>query len=305
MTDIDNLGKGGLTGVVFLGKGGLLDVPDPEDYQFSFIFPNTGDVVDWTKEFRLPEPPDTNQRSSDCCVGEASSFYHWQLTGKQYAVRSVFAYIAAPDGAYFRDGPKRITEFGQQTYEQVPDPDPKTEKNMRSKVGLDPNLALKERELSYYAASSTMDSIAQAVRNFKGCTVGLLGTNAGWSDLTNPKPPPSPGPGAEWGHDLYVFGYHMHDGQKCIIAKSSWCQAGHHEHHIKQNYEPFLSSVWILVPKKHMNRYVVNKGGKLGILVSEDNSFSDVVLWAKSEAMLAELKRQYEIPDNAPTITYP
>ena len=56
-----------------------------------------------------------------------------------------------------------------------------------------------------------------------------------------------------------------------------------------------------------IKRYLVNKNGKLGVLVSTDGDgvFTDVVFWAKSEAHLAELKNQYEIPPNALVITYP
>jgi hypothetical protein len=41
----------------------------------------------------------------------------------------------------------------------------------------------------------------------------------------------------QWSHALYCFGSHTHNGQKYIIAKSSWCTTGITEHHIKQHYD--------------------------------------------------------------------
>lgn len=56
-----------------------------------------------------------------------------------------------------------------------------------------------------------------------------------------------------------------------------------------------------------VNRYLVNKNGKIGVLVSVDGEgvFADTIFWAKSEEHLAILKQQYEIPDGALVINYP
>lgn len=296
--------------IELLGKGAVPSLPDPRDYQVSFLFPLFGvgaPQVDWNQEFRLPEPPNTSQRSGDCCVGESSSSLHWQLTGKQYSVRSIFAYIYLDYGAFLRDGPKRIVQAGQQTFAEVGDPNPKSMQNMRDRTGLNPAAALQEKELDYYAVPANIESMALAIDLFKGCIFGLPGTQDGWVwDLTNPTPPKGP-QSAWWWHALYAFGHHIHDGQKCIIAKSSWAEAqpGHHEHHIKKNYEPFLFDAWVLVPRKKNMKYIVNKGGKYGVLVSENESFTDVILWARNGEMLAQLKAQYQVPDNAPVINYP
>jgi hypothetical protein len=104
----------------------------------------------------------------------------------------------------------------------------------------------------------------------------------------------------------------MHGGQKCIIAKSSWCGTGIKEHHIKQNYfdsgNPFDG--WTLIPKEILpmyNRYKVfhTPTGRMGVLIVGQTGFSDSIVWAKNEAMLAELLNQFEVPDDALTITLP
>lgn len=294
-----------------LGKGAVPDIPDERDFKAAFVLGAA--QPDWSKEFRLPEPPDTNQGIADDCVGESSSSFHWQIKRKKFSVRSVFAYIALSYGAYLRDGVKRIVENGQETFDEAPDPNPKTPVNMRSTAGLTPQDALDDRERDYYLADDNIDSIALGVQAHQGAVFGITGDNLGWSDLTNPRPPTT---SDTWGHALYAMGTHRHNvngvHKKCIIAKSSWCNGTHHEHHINEDYfnKGYVFNAWILVPKETLSmptRYIVQKGGKLGVLVSVDGPgvFTDTVLWAKSEDHFKQLKLQYEVPDNAPRINYP
>jgi hypothetical protein len=63
-------------------------------------------------------------------------------------------------------------------------------------------------------------------------SIGVQGDNTGWADRLNPKPPVND----DWSHALYCMGFHMHNGVKCIICKSSWCRTGITEHHIKQAF---------------------------------------------------------------------
>lgn len=67
--------------VAQLGKGAIESPPDPRDYKLSFIAAAVP-PIDWSRPFSLPEPPDSNQRSSDCCVAEATSYFNWQLRGR-------------------------------------------------------------------------------------------------------------------------------------------------------------------------------------------------------------------------------
>lgn len=290
------------------GKGALPSPPDPRDLHLAFLA-GAPAPIDWSKEFRLPEPPDSDQRNSDCCVGEATAFFHWQLRGIPYAVRSVFAHIAQSYGAYLRDGPLWVHNHGQQPYEQIPDPNPKTMANMRSKAGLNAEDAGEHKVLRFFDTVGQPDQLAQAVRDFKGAIFGLTVGSTGWEDKTHPKPP-KPNAGGE-GHALYAFGFHMHDGQKCIIAKSSWCRNGHHEHHIKADYFAsgyVFTQAFVMVPKENLpmiRRFKVSDGQRQGILTMPDGSFSDPIMWAKNEEMYAAMLRFYEVPASAPTISIP
>lgn len=298
-----------------LGKGAKeREVRDPRNFKLNFLA-SAAPPIDWSKPVINARPPDTNQRSADCCVGEGNSKAHWRIEGVEFSVKSVFSNIAFPDlgaGANLDDGPNWICKCGQQTLAELPDPDPKNPSNMRDKSGQNPNQALEYREKSYFETNGTIEQIAQAIRDFGNATFGLAVGTTGWEDLTYPNPP-KPNAGGE-GHCLSAKGFHIcKDGQKCIIADSSYCgaQAGHFEHHIRENYFNsgyIFKNAYILVKRSSMiTRYIVQKGAKLGVLVSVDGDgiFSDTTLWAKSDAMFEQLKKDYEVPENAPRIVYP
>lgn len=294
---------------LIIGGGALKSPEDKRDYQLAFLA-SAPAPVQWGPPLNRPEPPDTNQATADCCVGESTSSFHWAIAGKQFAVRSIFPYIALNWGAYLRDGPMRVVHFGQQTFSEVPDPKPKTMQNMRDTAGLDPQKALNNRAFSMFTTNGrSIDQLAQAIRDWKAVIIGLDLSSEGWRDKTNPRPP-KPGE-STGGHALMCFDYHLHNGKRCLIAKSSWCDKTHHVHHITEDYihsEYSFGEAYVLVPRSNMvNRYIVQKGGKLGVLVSVDGDgiFTDTVFWAKSQDHFDQLRVQYEIPADAPRLVYP
>lgn len=293
-----------------LPKGCVPQPLDERDFHAGFVLgaPN----INWQKGFRLSEPPDEDQGSSLSCVSQAWSYYHWQINRKEWSRRDIYSQIYLPQGgAYLRDGGRIIKEKGQCERHEAPDPKNQTEANMRVRDDINPSLALDGQERSYYSVNAkSPDALAQAIIETGGVIFGVQGSNAGWADMMNPRPPKYGE--SVWGHAIMAFGFHLHDGQKCIIAKSSWCRTGVKEHHIKQNYFDSGDTFdgWCLIPKETISmvkRYIVNKHGKLGVCVSVDGEgvFSDVIYWAKSEQHLQQLKAMYEVPANAPVINYP
>jgi hypothetical protein len=252
-----------------LPKGAIPDSPDERDYHVSAEI--LGAVtVDWSKEFRLPNPGDEDQGSSDSCVSQAWSYYHVQLHPKDYSRRDLFARIALSYGAEIRSGGKELVDNGQATRDEVPDPRPQTPQNMRDKTGITPEKQASDKELSYFRLpQADINGVAWGIETYKGVVFGVTGDNAGWRDLRNPQPPAYGTPNT-WGHALYAMGHHMHsDGQKCIIAKSSWCNSVK-EHHIRENY--FITgntfNAWTLIPREQesmTNSLVVRKGDEYGI----------------------------------------
>jgi hypothetical protein len=280
-----------------LGKGALPQPPDERDYKAESIMGVA--QVDWSNEFRLPEPPDDDQGSSDTCVAHAWSSYHWQLHGKTYSRRDLFTRIALEYGAYIKDGGWQVVNNGQATKDEVPDPSVQTMQNMRDKSGINQMYRDDDKELNYFIIQDgSIDGVALAVTQYKGVVFGLNGTNPGWTDLLNPRPP-KPGE-VQWGHALYAMGYHLHNGVKCIIAKSSWCRSVR-EHHIKENY--FTSgntfNAWTLIPKdQQMNSQI-----KIAIIHGEAGFFlaaSDIPQMQSAGKMLG---KEVQVAPDGKTIT--
>lgn len=262
-----------------LQPGALPDPIDPRDYEA----PLGAVQVDFSQEFRLPEPPSFNQRSSDCCVACAWSYFHWQVTGKVFSKRDLFCRIALDYGAYIRDGGLGLVKEGQADNKEVPDPASPTMANMRSAAGTKPEYRIDGKVFnSFTLPQQDIDGIAWAIKEYKGVVIGVYGSNAGWKDKENPTPPTQYE--TKWGHALYLFGYHLHNGEKCVIAKSSW--SGSSVHHLKNTY--FITgntfSAWTLIPREQQTMKLIKENGTVYIQSGVNNK---VKLGIADEATLA------------------
>ena len=254
------------------GNGAIPDQPDSRDYKVNNVV--GASIVDWEQEYRLPEPPTFDQRGSDCCVACAWSYYHWQITGKTFSKRDLFCRIALSYGAIIRDGGLKIVKEGQADNKEVKDPLSPTASNMRDTSGTKAEYRIDDKQLnSFVLQDQTIDGVAWGIKEYKGVVFGVVGSNEGWVDKLNPRPPQF---GEKtWGHALYAFGYHLHNGTKCIIAKSSWKASN--EHHIKQNYFQALDmtfNAWTLIPKESMQNdhvKIINYKGTIFIGVGAED----------------------------------
>jgi hypothetical protein len=251
-----------------LPKGALPDPVDERDYRIESL--GVTPPVDFLQEFRLPDPGNEDQGTSDSCVAQAWSYYHRQLHGKDYSRRDLFCRIALDYGAFIRDGGWQVVNNGQATRDEVSDPNPQTPQNMRDKSGTKQEYRDDDKELNFFVLPADIDSVASAIKAYKGVVFGVTGSNPGWQDLLNPRPP-LPGE-TQWGHALYAMGYHLHDGQKCIIAKSSWCNTVN-EHHIKENYfnSGFTFNPWTLIPKEQTTMKLIKDKGTVYLVAGVNN----------------------------------
>lgn len=247
-----------------LGKGAIPDSPDARDFKAPEVFGAA--QVNWAVDFMLPEPPNEDQNGSGSCVGQAWSYYHWQLENKDFCRRDIYAWIFVPGGgAQIRDGGLRIVNYGQDTRNNVQDPNPETEAGMESRTGLDPNREKLNREINSFVLNKDIDSIAAGIETYKGVVFGLIGTNDGWQNIAMPRPPMN-GDSAQWGHCLYLFGHHLHNGKKCLIAKSSWgTVGGTTTHHITEDYfiqsGYYIFNPWTLIKTSNTTMQLINDNG--------------------------------------------
>lgn len=240
------------------GKGAIPKLPDVRDFKIETL--GALPPVNWEDGFLLPNPGDEDQGSSNSCVAQAESYYHNQIHAANYSRRDLYARIFQPGGgAYLADGLSQIIKNGQATRDEVPDPHPQTESNMEDKTGVNAAAEASHKELAYYSLPADIDSVAGAIKAYQGAIIGVHGSNPGWADMENPRPP-LPGE-TQWGHCLYAMGYHLHNGLKCIICKSSWCNEVK-EHHININY--FQSG------NTFNNLTLVPKGAKVNLTTSQD-----------------------------------
>lgn len=239
-----------------LGKGALPDPYDVADYTAELTF-GAGEPVVWKPEpLGRPEPVDFNQASSSSCVGCGGRNLHWSVNDKQdWSRRDLYSQIFIPGsgGAYLRDVVKVICDIGNQNQAECPDPVKPTEALMRQKSSLPPSAGADGKEMNYFVIKvNTIDAVAQAIRDYNGCIFGVVGSNPGWKDKTNPRPP-KPGE-TLWQHCIEGFDFHLRNGKKTIISKSSWCGNGHHIHNINEDY--FTSgntfNAWCLIPKEQL-----------------------------------------------------
>jgi hypothetical protein len=269
---------------ILFGTGALPDPIDENDLLLKMASRLGAIEVDWDTPFQLPMPPHVNQGSADCCVACAWSYFHWQVTGKTFSVRDLFCRIFLDYGAYIRDGGLELVNRGQAETNEVKDPSPMSASNMRSTNGTKDEYRIDGKVYKAFSLpQQDMNGYAWAIDNYKGVVFGVYGTNPGWKDKENPRPP-SIGE-AVWGHALYGLGHHMHNGRKCILAMPSWIVGGTKLHHIKEDYFYAMQgtfSAWVLIPKdqiitKPMYKKAVHADGKtFAVLIITPNGSTTI-----------------------------
>lgn len=293
-----------------LPKGGLKDIPDDRDLWASFVG-GALPPVNWSAGSGLPRPPVSDQGTSDACGGHAGSKLHWLLKRLLFSARDLFAPVALAYGAYARDIMMRMVNAGQATQLEVPDPPKQNPQSMRDMTGITAAKSASDREANAFTVPTDIESVASAIKAYNGVFLLIEGTNTGWRDLMNPRPPGSEHDSI-WGHFLCAYDFHIHNGHRCIITGTSWGGAGVTEHHLSVNYfeSGSVPNAWVLIPKERIpmyRRYFVydEATGRQGVQVINDTGFGDPVVWAKNKAMLQQLAADFEVPANAPTVTFP
>lgn len=206
------------------GKGCL---PTPLDIKAKHyrLAPLAAPTIDWSVPYRIPAVlTQKNQDGSSSCTAQATTYYVEALNqiengkNEQYSPRFIYSQttLGYGQGAYIWKAMK-IPQTGVASEASVPG-GAETEAIMTDKSA-NGNAILEARADKYAVIPrGSIDTLAQIVKDYHGFVTGFNGhdgmfapdgTVIDWSTST-------------WGHAVYVVGYEMHNGQKCLVFKNSW-----------------------------------------------------------------------------------
>lgn len=184
-------------------------------------------AIDWGTPFRVPANlPQRNQDGSLSCTAQATAYYVQALNqiehGHQevYSARHIYSQVFAPGGGAYIWAAMRVPIIqGAAAASSVPDGN-SSELIMTDRS--DNYKAVMEAKTDKYAAlprgNLGINYYAQIIRDYHGFVTGFNGWNGMFSSdgtvLNWSK--------KEWGHAVYVCGYEIHKGQKCLVFKNSW-----------------------------------------------------------------------------------
>lgn len=209
------------------GKGAVITPTEISDKQYVLAF-SAPQVIDWSVPFRVAASlTQRNQKTSSSCTGQATCYYTQALNqiehgvSELYSARHIYsqATLGYGKGAYIWKAMSYPILQGASSLNSVPEGD-STELIMTDKS--DNWKAVLEAKTDKYAAISRqgqgIDFMANIIKDYHGFVTGFNGWNGmfladgtvvDWSKN-------------DWGHAVYVCGYEMHNGQKCLVFKNSW-----------------------------------------------------------------------------------
>jgi len=231
-----------MTDELYIPSTGLIpDTPDDRDFKYSDILGANTDKVDWEKGYNVYEELGLkhilqDQGASYSCVGQGTAQYlrvwHRHLTGEDvdFSRRFIYSQISLGygQGAMLRDGVKLVSTLGDCKESSLPSYElgvAPTERFILSKEGITSEIlaeAIPFDRFNYRVIpgnTSDINLFASAIRNHWGVLGGFTGTNQGWTvPLIQPPQPEQ----TKWGHCVYLCGYGMYQGRKCVFTPGSW-----------------------------------------------------------------------------------
>lgn len=259
-----------------LQHGGVKDERDIRDYLYSDIA-GAFDPFDWEKGFDIEDIvgkiPVKNQFSSSSCGGQAWAYYSYVLDStdrQEKSAKFIYAHTHVEGGGSSGRANCNVCILkGVSTEKLCPSylPDgTTTEQFITNKEDISAYAfadALTNKERSYFAVNTDIDSVAQALRDNKGCVIGITGKNNGtWTDKF-PKPPSSFI--GSWNHWLFAGKAKMIKGKKYIGCLNSWGErvGDHGWQWIGEEYFNMQSAIWscwtMIEDKQVAEKYVFSK----------------------------------------------
>ncbi len=275
--------------VELYGKGAIPDSLDSKDYKYEQIM-GVGVPFDWNAGWEIPHQLKMeSQNGSLSCVGQSWAKYAEELEmveNKNFtdlSAKDIYQRIFAPQGgAEIRLGGKLVVNLGVNTEEDVPSYEngiPPSETYMRKFIGGDEEALIYKSKSYASVVPSSIDHIAQVIRDNLGCVSGFNGDNAGWATAFI-KPPLK----TEWGHAVYLIGAQLINGKKYIKFQNSWGrgwgEGGYG--YFDESYLSNIFSLWTLIdqanPKTMLklkidslkNQYLVDEETKIALTIANE-----------------------------------
>ena len=185
-------------------------------------------VIDWSVPFRIPATlVQKNQNGSSSCTAQATDYYVQALnqiehgTSELYSSRWIYSqsYIPPDGGAYIWKAMSIPIKLGVADLNSVPEGN-SSENIMRD--ASDNYKAILEAKTDKYAVISrqgqSIDFMAQVIKDYHGYVTGFNGYN----DMFAPDGTVKDWSKVDWGHAVYICGYELRNGVKCLVFKNSW-----------------------------------------------------------------------------------
>jgi len=227
---------------VYTPHNGLVqDTPDTRDFAYSTAFGADVTDVDWQTGFDAfkdvgLEPITEDQGSSDSCVSQGTAphlrIWNKKLTGQDVDFSRKFIYsqisLGLHAGASLRDGVKLVSSMGdcrESTLPSYQNGNPPTEEYMFSQAEITDAMrkeALPFDRFTYRVIpgyTADINLFAHAIKNNCGVVAGFTGTNPGWCRPVIRAPQQGE---SKWGHCVFLSGFGMYEGKKCVFTKNSW-----------------------------------------------------------------------------------
>lgn len=211
-----------------VGKGAIETPSQIKAFQYK-LAAAAPRVIDWNKGYMVETGftvPQLDQKSSSSCVAQATCYYGTALLAKQqmgeieeYSRRHIYSQIYIPPygGAYIWKGMDIPRKQGFVSLSSVADGN-STEEIMRDSSlngsGVTEALALNYAQLP----RQSIDYLASVVEDHGGFVTGFNGRD----DMFLPDGTFTVPSTVDWGHAVWVCGYQMRGGRKCLIIKNSW-----------------------------------------------------------------------------------
>lgn len=224
-----------------LGTGLIPDTIDPRDFKYADLLQGAEPVIDWEKGHNIYEELGIpviiqDQNGSSSCVAQGVAMHlrgiYKKITGEDvdFSRKFIYPQIAAGlgSGASLRDGVALVATKGacrESTLPSYQQGRPPSEEYMYESNDITPAMYAEALPFDLFnyrvipGYTTNINLFAHAIETSCGLVGGFTGTNPGWT--RSMVQPPKPGE-YKWGHCVFLAGYGMYQGKKCLFTPNSW-----------------------------------------------------------------------------------